>query len=190
MLDKRYGSALQCLPVTPCAHFTIGGVVIDGECKTSCPGLFVAGEAACGIHGGNRMGGNALTEAIVFGARAGTAAASFVADNGPVRGGYPSIEDLPVIKNCTEGKKEHGKVLAILRQSMWENCGPVRNGGGKSAAIETVEALRREGIRCTRPDLLATCWSVWNSLQTARMMIGDSSTYNKGIDQGGDNSGL
>jgi succinate dehydrogenase/fumarate reductase flavoprotein subunit len=59
----------------------MGGVCIDTDGTTSVPGLFAAGEVTGGLHGANRMGGNALTETLVFGARAGEAAANWAKDN-------------------------------------------------------------------------------------------------------------
>lgn len=63
--------------VTPLAHHFMGGIPIDERCRTVLPGLFAAGEVTGGIHGANRSGGNALTECIVFGARAGKHAAEY-----------------------------------------------------------------------------------------------------------------
>lgn len=63
--------------VAPCPHTCIGGVRIDEECRTRIPGLFVAGEAAGGIHGANRIGGCAGTETLVFGEIAGSSAAVY-----------------------------------------------------------------------------------------------------------------
>jgi succinate dehydrogenase/fumarate reductase flavoprotein subunit len=64
--------------VSPAAHFFMGGVEIDENGRTSLPGLFAAGEVASGIHGANRLGGNALTECAVFGVIGGQSAAEFV----------------------------------------------------------------------------------------------------------------
>jgi len=81
MMIHRYADILAylkggfMLEVAPAAHFTMGGVVIDGECRTTVPGLFGCGEAAGGVHGANRLAGNALTEAAVFGLQAGIQAA-------------------------------------------------------------------------------------------------------------------
>ena len=61
--------------VTPTAHFHMGGVRIDVDCRTALPGLLVAGEDAGGVHGANRLGGNGVAESCVFGARAGRTAA-------------------------------------------------------------------------------------------------------------------
>ncbi|WP_336651913.1 L-aspartate oxidase [Leucobacter sp. MMO-125] len=68
------------VPVSPAAHYTMGGVASDLRGRSSVPGLFVAGEtAATGVHGANRLASNSLLEGLVFGERAGLAAADFVA---------------------------------------------------------------------------------------------------------------
>jgi len=68
--------------VSPAAHFFMGGVEIDENGRTSLPGLFAAGEVAWGIHGANRLGGNALTECAVFGVIGGQSAAEYVLQKG------------------------------------------------------------------------------------------------------------
>ncbi|MBU8906027.1 FAD-binding protein [Desertibacillus haloalkaliphilus] len=70
-IDLTHGYA----EVGPAAHFMMGGVHIDVNTASSVPGLYVAGETAGGLHGGNRLGNNALTECLVFGAKAGINAA-------------------------------------------------------------------------------------------------------------------
>ena len=75
ILGERYGALRRPVRVAPVAHHVMGGVKIDTAGATSVPGLFAAGEIAGGLHGANRMGGNALSETLVFGARAGNAAA-------------------------------------------------------------------------------------------------------------------
>ncbi len=77
LLGERYGARRRPLRVAPVAHHVMGGVSIDHRGVTTVPGLFAAGEVAGGLHGANRMGGNALSETLVFGARAGTAAAEW-----------------------------------------------------------------------------------------------------------------
>jgi fumarate reductase flavoprotein subunit len=70
----------EMIPVRPVVHYMMGGISTDIRCATPLPGLYAAGEAACvSINGANRLGSNSLTEILVFGARAGKAAASFAA---------------------------------------------------------------------------------------------------------------
>ena len=73
------------MEVGPTTHYMMGGVRVDGDSQMSTlPGLFAAGEAAAGLHGANRLGGNSLSDLIVFGKRAGQYAAEFAKANGPV----------------------------------------------------------------------------------------------------------
>ncbi len=66
------------MEVGPTTHYMMGGVRVDGDSQASTvPGLFAAGEAAAGLHGANRLGGNSLSDLIVFGKRAGQYAAEF-----------------------------------------------------------------------------------------------------------------
>src|SRR5207248_7950766 len=73
-LDYNIDLTTDMIPVRPAAHYAMGGVRTDLEGRTSLPGLFAAGEAACsGVHGANRLASNSLLEGVVFGARAGKA---------------------------------------------------------------------------------------------------------------------
>jgi aspartate oxidase len=172
VLEDRYQSATRRLPVMPCAHFTIGGVVIDEHCRTSREGLFAAGEVACGLHGANRMGGNALTETLVFGCRAGNRAAVFSADSRPDKPYKVDVRHmLERMGNDAAGRHLPASALKSIRQIMWENCGPVRDSTGLSLALDRVRKLKEEGIRCESPRDLGLAYSVGNCLDTAIMVI-------------------
>src|SRR6201996_4680700 len=70
------------MEVGPTTHYMMGGIRVDGETQMSTvPGLFAAGEAAAGLHGANRLGGNSLSDLLVFGRRAGSFAAAFASEN-------------------------------------------------------------------------------------------------------------
>jgi succinate dehydrogenase / fumarate reductase flavoprotein subunit len=71
------------MEVGPTTHYMMGGIRVDGDSQmTTVPGLFAAGEAAAGLHGANRLGGNSLSDLVVFGRRAGRYAAEFARANG------------------------------------------------------------------------------------------------------------
>lgn len=74
----------QAMEIYPTIHYVMGGVRVEPEtCQTSVEGLFAAGETAAGLHGANRLGGNSLSDILVFGKRAGEAAARFAKNVGP-----------------------------------------------------------------------------------------------------------
>ena len=74
------------MEVGPTTHYMMGGIQVDAESQmSSVPGLFAAGESAAGLHGANRLGGNSLSDLLVFGKRAGEYAAKFAKDNGSGR---------------------------------------------------------------------------------------------------------
>ena len=68
----------QPMEVGPTCHYMMGGVRVEADTQATCvPGLYAAGEAAAGLHGSNRLGGNSLSDLLVFGQRAGAAAAAY-----------------------------------------------------------------------------------------------------------------
>jgi succinate dehydrogenase / fumarate reductase, flavoprotein subunit len=70
------------MEVGPTTHYAMGGIRVNGDTQaTNVPGLFAAGECAAGLHGANRLGGNSLSDLIVFGKRAGEYAAKFAKEN-------------------------------------------------------------------------------------------------------------
>ena len=151
----------------PAAHFTMGGIEIDGDGFTGKEGLFAAGEATCGLHGANRMGGNALSETLVFGNRAGRAAAI-----------YAKSHKLPGISAVEPGSRpargEGLSPLALLDQlkrNVWTHCGPVRTTAGLEEGISFVEAVGREDVRCR--NAVDAAWAVMlgNAIDTARTIF-------------------
>ena len=76
----------ELIPVSPAAHYSMGGVKTDNDGATSVKGLYAAGEVACtGVHGANRLASNSLLEGLVFGARAGRAAAMYGLQQGEAK---------------------------------------------------------------------------------------------------------
>jgi L-aspartate oxidase len=133
--------ATQPVPISPAAHYFLGGVATDLDGRTTLPGLYAAGEcAATGVHGANRMAGNSLTEAVVFGRRAAaamtkeTGSASAVADG--EAGASPSNDD------------EDG--WRTLRRAMSEGAGLVRSVEslrGATVVLDELAGTPDEGLR-------------------------------------------
>lgn len=156
ILGNRYGARHQPVRVAPAAHHTMGGVKITPGCATSVPGLFAAGEVSGGLHGANRMGGNALTETLVFGAKAGAFAAKWAHG---VTGSYePPLEQLSDRPDLGSAKLPIVDLQAKLRRVMWDEGGIIRNEKGLTLAVDTVEELREEAlglsIECSSQDLI------------------------------------
>src|SRR6202011_1363393 len=82
------------MEVGPTTHYMMGGVKVDGDTQmSSVPGLFAAGEVAAGLHGSNRLGGNSLSDLLVFGKRAGEFAAKFSKESSNGRVSDAQVED-------------------------------------------------------------------------------------------------
>lgn len=161
VIRQRYPDFLKYLKenmrmeVAPAAHFTMGGVVIDGECRSTVPGLYACGEAVGGVHGANRLAGNALTEAAVFGLRAGSSAAGEIAAaevSGPGGGLDEALvngimqEALAGFRSCDDagsggGAAEIGGIIRELRALMGRHVGMVRHRSGLRQARNRLAEL-------------------------------------------------
>jgi L-aspartate oxidase len=124
------------VPVTPAAHYVMGGVATDLSGRSTLPGLYAAGEAAgTGVHGANRLASNSLLEGLVFGARTGEAMA---ADRNPA----PPPEE-PAGSSSAPAAPD-----AALRQQIqercWESLGLERHADGLRALIAWLEEVRAE----------------------------------------------
>ncbi|HEY7473294.1 MAG TPA: fumarate reductase/succinate dehydrogenase flavoprotein subunit [Gemmatimonadota bacterium] len=133
------------MEVGPTTHYMMGGVRVDAESQMSTvPGLFAAGEVAAGLHGANRLGGNSLSDLLVFGKRAGDHAAAFAKAN-PV----PGIDAAEVDAAESEAlapfdrASDHGpyRIQRDLQVMMQANVGIVRNEPEMEAALEGLVSL-------------------------------------------------
>lgn len=132
----------QWIKVTPAAHFFMGGCVIDTHCRTTVPGLFAAGEAAGGLHGANRLSGNALSEALVFGRIAGREAAAFVPGK-VVKS--PLSEPVRFLFESAARSVTQSRLLEIqkrIKTLNWKKVGIVRDHAGLNQAIEELTTLK------------------------------------------------
>ncbi len=134
------------LRVAPTAHFGIGGVSIGADGATTLAGLFAAGEATGGLHGANRMGENSLSETIVFGHRAGRAAALRASANGVLSDAAALARAEATVPKPAPGTPptSAAELLARLRQAMWRYGGILREAKGTATGLEEVSEIRED----------------------------------------------
>ena len=135
--------------VSPTTHFCMGGVIIDKNAETSVPGLFAAGEVGVGIHGANRLAGNALCEVFTMGQIAGRAAAERLGEKETQK---TPLEEIAAEKARLETLFIHGgqdpKTLSrSLKEVMWQKAGIVRHRGSLEEVLQKIEAFRSPDSR-------------------------------------------
>jgi succinate dehydrogenase / fumarate reductase flavoprotein subunit len=140
------------MEVGPTTHYMMGGVRVDGDTQmSSVPGLFAAGEVAAGLHGANRLGGNSLSDLLVFGQRAGQHAAAFA--RGQSAGAIDSVEvedwARRVLEPFERGAGGEGpyQVQHELQDRMQDLVGIVRTGPEMEQALQVVAELRERAGR-------------------------------------------
>jgi succinate dehydrogenase/fumarate reductase flavoprotein subunit len=148
----RNGIDLTKTPVEvgPMAHYHMGGVRVNTNMETRISGLYAAGEAVGGANGANRLSGNAITEAFVFGERAGTSAAGGAR---PVQVNWePKLVDVTVERvKALRTRRSKRSVTAVALQAelqnlMWEKAGPFRTGEKLAAALALIQQMQRDEL--------------------------------------------
>jgi len=144
----------QPVPITPTAHYAMGGVPTDIEARvvvdernTVLPGLYAAGECACvSVHGANRLGTNSLIDILVFGRRAGLSMAADVAGTGlpdvAPDASEPVREELEALRTRAHGENV-AHIRAELADAMMERCGVFRTQEGLDRLTGDIRALRQ-----------------------------------------------
>ncbi len=153
VIDRLHANGIDLtqapVEVAPIAHYHMGGIAVDARLATRVPGLYAAGEAVGGANGANRLSGNAITEALVFGHAAGRNAAAEAArtpDGWRPRAARAALDTLA---ERTAARGEGPSALALsrdLRGLMWEQVGPLRDGTGLDGAVETIRCMRAEAL--------------------------------------------
>jgi succinate dehydrogenase/fumarate reductase flavoprotein subunit len=136
--------------VGPMAHYHMGGVRVNAKMETRIAGLFAAGEAVGGANGANRLSGNAITEAFVFGERAGAYAADFSRraelprETMAVRAAFEGLEALS--HGGAKQARTPASLQAELQKLMWEQAGPFRTGDKLTRALRRIQQMQREEL--------------------------------------------
>jgi succinate dehydrogenase / fumarate reductase flavoprotein subunit len=142
------------MEVGPTTHYIMGGVQVDADSQmTTIPGLFAAGECAAGLHGANRLGGNSLSDLLVFGQRAGEYAAKYAKEN---QSGLVRDEEVqqisqwalaPFQRAQTSGHENPFQIQAELQEEMQRLVGIVRIDEELTEAIEKIKAFNDRAQR-------------------------------------------
>jgi succinate dehydrogenase / fumarate reductase flavoprotein subunit len=142
----------DAMEIGPTCHYIMGGVRVDADTTaTAVPGLFAAGEVAGGMHGSNRLGGNSLSDLLVFGRRAGMGASAYVEEGRAA----PVIDDAVVDAAIDEATaplmREDGEnpyeIQHDLQELMQSNVGIIRNGTELADALKGLDALAERAAR-------------------------------------------
>ncbi|HEY1718106.1 MAG TPA: fumarate reductase/succinate dehydrogenase flavoprotein subunit [Verrucomicrobiae bacterium] len=143
------------MEVGPTTHYAMGGIRVNGETQaTNVPGLFAAGECAAGLHGSNRLGGNSLSDLLVFGKRAGEFAAKFAKENSAGKIDDAQIEIAarealePFERGANSGNSEGAyQVQYDLQNMMQSNVGIVRLQNEMEQALEGLGQLKQRAAK-------------------------------------------
>jgi fumarate reductase flavoprotein subunit len=140
----------ELIPVRPVVHYMMGGVHTDINGATPIQGLFAAGETACvSINGANRLGSNSLPECLVFGARAGRAAADYAAgaaDPPPVVQAQAADEVRRLerdLLNKTDGREQISTIRTEMQQTMEDSAGIFRSGEALAKGVDALRELQQ-----------------------------------------------
>ena len=148
----------EAMEVGPTTHYVMGGIRVDADTQMSnVPGLFAAGECAAGLHGANRLGGNSLSDLLVFGKRAGQYAAEFAAQNGAGAVDESQVESTATWALCYFEPEDSGpsepenpyRVQADLQDMMQNLVGIVRTESDLSRGVEELRGLADRAQRVT-----------------------------------------
>ncbi len=170
------------MEVAPTVHYQMGGVrVVPDTCETNIRGLYAAGEVACGLHGANRLGGNSLSDILVFGRRAGIAASEYV----------KSLTSIPETAN-EDVEKEIARILAPFKNTngtnpfdlkdkiaatMWKYVGIVRNEADLKKGLDEIGLIKLDSknIQAKGPRAFNQSWAdsmaVWNMVLDCEAII-------------------
>jgi succinate dehydrogenase / fumarate reductase flavoprotein subunit len=170
------------IPINPAVHYTMGGIDCDKDGITKSPGFFAAGECSCvSVHGANRLGGNSLLETIVFGRRAGEAAAMYVkelpksGDEKTLAKAQKALADRMDSIARAGGTEDPYKLRSELQKAMTDKVGIFRTGEELEDALRDIKDLqaRFKNIRPISPNRAFNMDKVWIMELSGNMEISE-----------------
>jgi len=157
----------------------LGGVEIDPDCRTNVDGFFAAGEITGGVHGGRRLGGNALTDCIVFGARAGRSAARYALETAMPDNHYEEVKRkqallAEVLDRSPDQESEAKGLKSRIKSLMFDHASMLRTSEGLEEALNSIIQIKNEHlprISASNPRELKEAFEVINMVTTSEMVI-------------------
>jgi fumarate reductase flavoprotein subunit len=146
---ERIDPVTELIPVRPVVHYMMGGVHSDIDGATPIEGLFAAGETACvTINGANRLGSNSLPECLVFGARAGKAAAEYAASAKPasptvMRQADDEVRRLDLMRSADGGTERIADIREDMQSTMEDSAGIFRSGDSLTKGVDRLAELQQ-----------------------------------------------
>jgi succinate dehydrogenase/fumarate reductase flavoprotein subunit len=173
---QRFNFKEKPFQIAPVAHFFMGGIKINPTGEGGMQGLFAAGEVTAGVHGANRMGGNALTECLVFGANSGRSASRYAKNIELEKPSFNSEEWLkPLIRGKTNSSTRHQihELLKRIREIAWRYVGPIRNEPRMKQALFLLDQVGHDlqNLEVANTIELISKKEVWNALLVMRAII-------------------
>ena len=168
----QFGTDIRTQPmeVAPTAHHFMGGLAITKNAETTVPHLFAAGEVTGGVHGANRLGGNALADTQVFGKRAGMSAGKCADSAKSVnQKALDAVEEK--VSRLFDGDTMVSSVRSTLKKLMWNNVGIYRNELDLKVAEREVKKLQEKRLKITSPQEIAGAYITENMLTVAGLVI-------------------
>ena len=177
--DVGFDLARAPVEVSPTAHYLMGGVRMETDCRTTLEGLFVAGEDSCGVHGANRLGGNGVACSTVFGGIAGDSMAAYIVGKELPRVAESAVQafiDSTLLPFMQPPGEDVYELRDQLKTLMWERAGLVRHAADLEMAQHALETLRERAqrVRVSGTTRLNMEWQEWlnlDSMLTVSQMI-------------------
>ncbi len=178
MLVENFKSYDKPIPIRPVCHHFMGGILINEKCETGVLGLYAAGEVTGGVHGANRMGGNALSDTLVFGKIAGQNAVKFAKNSSFKKVSKEQINKNVKYINFVYRSKGNCNSLKILREKLGEllseSAGIIRNGSMLEKGLIALKKLENHEIpllTVSTPRDVVKLLELKNGIEVSKMIM-------------------